>query len=85
MKQIVGRQPSARDVAQARPPRRRAAIRYGDADDRNSAHESGLLWLEVTGRCQLMCVHCYAASGPDGDQGDMTVADWCAVIEQAPI
>jgi MoaA/NifB/PqqE/SkfB family radical SAM enzyme len=41
------------------------------------------LELEVTGRCQLACVHCYAASGPDGDKGTMTVTDWERVMEQA--
>jgi hypothetical protein len=26
------------------------------------------LWLEVTGRCQLRCSHCYSSSGPTGDR-----------------
>src|SRR5687767_12144819 len=41
------------------------------------------LWLEITGRCQLQCVHCYAESGPAGDHGSMTTADWKRVIDQA--
>jgi MoaA/NifB/PqqE/SkfB family radical SAM enzyme len=41
------------------------------------------LWLEITGLCQLECVHCYADSGPRGNHGTMTVADWQAVIDQA--
>jgi MoaA/NifB/PqqE/SkfB family radical SAM enzyme len=41
------------------------------------------LWLEITGRCQLECVHCYAASGPRGSHGIMTEWDWCRVIDQA--
>lgn len=41
------------------------------------------LWLEITGRCQLDCVHCYADSGPRGSHGNMTMADWCRVIEEA--
>lgn len=40
------------------------------------------MWLEVTGRCQLRCVHCYADSGPDGTHGPMTVADWERVIDE---
>ncbi len=41
------------------------------------------LWLEVTGRCQLRCRHCYAVSGPDGNHGSMTVADWRRVLDEA--
>ncbi len=42
-----------------------------------------LLWMEITGRCQLDCVHCYAGSGPQGAHGTMTTADWFRVIEEA--
>ncbi|MER6947079.1 radical SAM protein [Nonomuraea sp. NPDC000554] len=42
-----------------------------------------LLCLEITGRCQLACAHCYADSGPTGTDGSMTVADWTDVIDQA--
>ncbi|MGH3833309.1 MAG: radical SAM protein [Pseudonocardiaceae bacterium] len=41
------------------------------------------VWLEVTGRCQLECVHCYASSGPSGTDGSMTVVDWRRVIEES--
>lgn len=41
------------------------------------------VWLEITGKCQLQCAHCYAASGPDGAHGTMTVRDWRRVIDQA--
>ncbi|GIL28950.1 radical SAM protein [Actinocatenispora comari] len=41
------------------------------------------VWLEITGRCQLSCAHCYADSGPSGDHGTMTAADWRRVIDQA--
>lgn len=44
--------------------------------------ELGLLWLELTNRCQLRCIHCYAGSGPDGKRGEMTSADWRSVIDQ---
>lgn len=43
----------------------------------------GLLWLDLTRRCQLECVHCYNASGPQGDHGTMTRADWLTVLDQA--
>ncbi|MEU4578911.1 radical SAM protein [Nonomuraea sp. NPDC023979] len=41
------------------------------------------LWLELTGKCQLECVHCYNHSGPAGSEGSMTYDDWIAVIDQA--
>ncbi|MEV8635049.1 radical SAM protein [Streptosporangium sp. NPDC051023] len=41
------------------------------------------LWLELTGKCQLECVHCYASSSPVGTDGTMTVPDWKRVIDQA--
>lgn len=41
------------------------------------------LWLEITGKCQLGCAHCYADSGPQGSHGDMTMTDWCRVIDEA--
>ncbi len=40
-------------------------------------------WLHVTNRCQERCLHCYASSGPDGEQGSMTADDWRRVIDQA--
>ncbi|WP_324164559.1 radical SAM protein [Amycolatopsis sp.] len=41
------------------------------------------LWLELTGRCQLECVHCYADSSPVGTHGTMAVSDWKRVINEA--
>ncbi|MCX5381366.1 radical SAM protein [Streptomyces sp. NBC_00091] len=39
-------------------------------------------WLEVTGRCNERCTHCYADSGPERGHGTMTVADWVRVIDE---
>ncbi|WP_327105215.1 radical SAM/SPASM domain-containing protein [Nonomuraea glycinis] len=39
--------------------------------------------LELTGRCQLQCLHCYASSGPEGNHGTMDTASWSGVIDQA--
>ncbi|SFR27340.1 Radical SAM superfamily enzyme, MoaA/NifB/PqqE/SkfB family [Lentzea waywayandensis] len=39
-------------------------------------------WLEVTGKCQLQCDHCYADSGPAGSHGAMTTEDWGRSIDQ---
>lgn len=41
------------------------------------------IWLEITGKCQLACTHCYAGSGPRGTHGTMTGDDWARVIDQA--
>ncbi|MGH3758579.1 radical SAM protein [Actinophytocola sp.] len=41
------------------------------------------LWLEITGKCQLGCAHCYADSGPRGSHGVMTTSDWCRVIDES--
>src|SRR5216683_1067302 len=41
------------------------------------------LELEITGFCQLNCIHCYAESGPHGGHGAMTTEDWVRVIDQA--
>jgi MoaA/NifB/PqqE/SkfB family radical SAM enzyme len=41
------------------------------------------LWLELTGRCQLACAHCYASSSPLGGHGTMAVDDWRTVLDDA--
>ena len=44
------------------------------------------LWLEITGRCNLKCTHCYADSGPELPLDDgMAVADWFAVLEESAV
>lgn len=39
-------------------------------------------WLEITGKCQLECTHCYADSGPAGTHGQMQREDWERVIDE---
>ncbi|MFE6185487.1 radical SAM protein [Streptomyces sp. NPDC056465] len=41
------------------------------------------LELEITGRCQLACSHCYAESGPTQGHGSMTVDDWKRILDEA--
>lgn len=41
------------------------------------------LWAEITGQCQLGCVHCYAGSGPGGTHGTMTGGAWETALTQA--
>ncbi|WP_327047331.1 radical SAM protein [Microbispora sp. NBC_01189] len=42
------------------------------------------LELEITGRCQLTCSHCYAESRPTSGHGAMTLADWKSLLTSAP-
>lgn len=42
------------------------------------------LWLELTNRCNLHCVHCYSDSHPrSGERDVMTAADYRSVMRQA--
>ncbi len=43
----------------------------------------GFLSLEITGKCQLNCVHCYADSGPHGTHGTMSKEVWSRVVDEA--
>ncbi|MEW1546917.1 radical SAM/SPASM domain-containing protein [Streptomyces tsukubensis] len=43
----------------------------------------GLLWLDLTRKCQLNCGHCYNGSGPGEEHGAMTRQDWVAVVDAA--
>ena len=48
-----------------------------------TASGTSFLWLEITGKCQLTCSHCYAESGPSGTHGALTTPDWLRVLDQA--
>lgn len=42
------------------------------------------LWLEITNRCNLECVHCYSESGPRTElMGVMRIQDWVKLIADA--
>ena len=42
------------------------------------------LWLELTNRCNLQCVHCYTESSPHtGDRDILTKDDYISVMHQA--
>lgn len=49
-----------------------------------SQQDLSFLWLEITGKCNLECVHCYANSSPRADLfGRMSSVHWVNVIEAA--
>lgn len=62
------------------PPRAAATCGTPVAGD---APELRMIWLELTGKCQLECTHCYAGSGPQGSHGTMTAEDWEVVLTDA--
>src|SRR4051794_13348455 len=37
--------------------------------------ELDFIWLELTSRCNLRCIHCYAESSPSPEQTDVLSAD----------
>jgi MoaA/NifB/PqqE/SkfB family radical SAM enzyme len=42
------------------------------------------LWLELTNRCNLQCVHCYTESNPySGDSDVLTAADYVRLMHEA--
>ena len=41
------------------------------------------LWLELTNRCNLQCVHCYADSGPTAEKGTLSKADYIGLMREA--
>lgn len=43
----------------------------------------GKLWLELTERCNLKCVHCYADASPRRDSGNLSPDRWRALILEA--
>lgn len=43
------------------------------------------MWLEITGKCQLRCIHCYAESSPEGSEGSMTAQDWQRLLDEAAV
>jgi radical SAM protein with 4Fe4S-binding SPASM domain len=46
--------------------------------------ELQFLWLEITGRCNLICGHCYADSGPQVKHTDaLSLQQWTGVIDEA--
>lgn len=50
----------------------------------SSFHNLNFIWLEITRKCNLECVHCYAGSAPSLPlRGAMTYSDWRLALEDA--
>jgi len=43
----------------------------------------GFLWIELTNRCNLHCVHCYAGSSPTGKDAVLSEGEYLDLIKQA--
>lgn len=42
------------------------------------------LWLEITNKCNLQCIHCYTDSSPKSElTGNMATEDWLKIINEA--
>src|SRR5579884_2046624 len=55
-----------------------------DTLKRPQSAEIDFLWLELTGKCNLRCVHCYSDSGPQLPLiQSMGLNDWSRVIGEA--
>ncbi|WP_078897153.1 radical SAM protein [Streptomyces sp. NRRL S-495] len=59
-----------------------------DVDDEGQMGSEGrgldFLWLELTNRCNLKCVHCYTESHPgSGDKDLLTALDYESIMNQA--
>lgn len=39
-------------------------------------------WMEITGTCNLRCVHCLTSSGPNVPQGTLEDRDWLRTIDE---
>ena len=61
----------------------RCEVKKFMAEARQAAPAVTFLALELTGRCNLACGHCFAESGPSGTHGVMTTRDWERVIGEA--
>ncbi|MER7210668.1 radical SAM/SPASM domain-containing protein [Streptosporangium sp. NPDC000239] len=55
----------------------------GSAERPTSVTAVARLQLELTGRCQLACLHCYAMSGPTAGHGTMSETAWLRVLDEA--
>jgi len=79
------RVPAGRASSTPAPAEIRSLQRLPMAPPSASAAHRGLefLWLELTERCNLRCVHCYAGSGPGLKDGPMGTTEHRRVLREA--
>jgi MoaA/NifB/PqqE/SkfB family radical SAM enzyme len=52
--------------------------------DVSATNDLSFIWLEITGKCNLSCSHCYAEAGPEVDlYGNMIYCDWTRILDEA--
>jgi MoaA/NifB/PqqE/SkfB family radical SAM enzyme len=66
------------------------SVSIPQATDADSATDPmaglGFLWLELTNRCNLTCVHCYAESGPHPERQDtLSPGDYVRLLDEAAL
>jgi MoaA/NifB/PqqE/SkfB family radical SAM enzyme len=60
------------------------AVSRSQSHSCNKARALDFLWLELTNRCNLQCVHCYTESDPySGDRDLLTEDDYASLMSQA--
>ncbi|MBX9946777.1 MAG: radical SAM protein [Reyranella sp.] len=74
----------------AAPPRSKIGFvgqqgeRIMDGDIAQLRQGLDFVWLEITGRCNLRCTHCYANSGPELPlESGMQLGDWLRALDEA--
>jgi MoaA/NifB/PqqE/SkfB family radical SAM enzyme len=57
---------------------------FSSSKNTKKSPELNFIWLEITGKCNLECTHCYADSTPlHSLEGKMLFSDWIRVIDEA--
>lgn len=54
-------------------------VNYSERDSQSLS----FLWLEITRKCNLYCVHCYANSSPHLEHGQMSLNRWKEIMTEA--
>jgi sulfatase maturation enzyme AslB (radical SAM superfamily) len=73
----------ARDTHQKREEHPMPHLAPAAVEPNLPSNALNFLWLEVTNRCSLECVHCYADSSPHGADSSLTIEDHARLIVEA--
>src|SRR5262249_1460724 len=64
--------------------RRKKPMSATNSVDAQYLYGLDFLWLEITGKCNLACTHCYADSSPMKPLSEgLTYSDWLKIISEA--